>query len=384
MYQENTIATSAGPNLDPKPAHTWSFEPQCIRQQDSPQPFCVFTNTQFADGRGVSIITTPEQADLFSQSPAFTNTVAVSKNTTPPRAFEVKEIPGHGIGVIANQTMFRGDRIMDYGPVLFIHDAFWEHFVEEDYLPLLHTAVKRLPLETRDVFLNLAGQGKGDHIDDILDTNSFNVNLFGDNGFSPTSYSILIPEVARLNHNCRPNAAYHFNANTLTQTVLALRSIPPGEELTISYIPQLQPRTERQALLHKSWGFHCDCSLCSAPSSLAAASDSRIQRANELKAELLDYTSVSKASPGMAELLVSLYEQEQLWGPTYEAYQLAMAEFNGVGDVWRAEKYGRLALEAAMVYRGSDHMDVKALEVFLENPKEHWSWLLRSEMESRI
>jgi SET domain len=342
----------------------------------------VFTDTQFANGRGVSIITTLEQADLFSQSPAFTNIVTASQQTTPSRAFEVKEIPSHGMGAIANQTIFRGDRLMDYGPVLFIHDAVWEHFVEEDYLPLLHTAIERLPLETRDVFLNLAGQGKGDQIDDILDTNSFNVNLFGDNGFGPTSYSILIPEVARLNHDCRPNAAYHFNANTLTQTVLALRSIPPGEELSISYVPQLQPRTERQALLHKSWGFHCDCSLCSAPTSLAVASDSRIQRANVLKAELLDYTSLSKASPGMAELLISLYEQERLWGPTYEAYQLATTELNGVGDVSRAEKYGRLALEAALVYRGPDHVDVKALEVFLENPKEHWSWLLRIRMGS--
>jgi hypothetical protein len=302
----------------------------------------------------------------------------------PNRAFEVKEIRSHGMGVVSNQSIFRGERIMNHGPILFIHDAIWETFAEEDYVPLLYTAVTRLPSATRDLFMNLAGQGKGDPIDDILDTNSFNVNLFGINDSSPTSYSILIPEVARLNHNCRPNTAYHFTAETLTQTVLALRSIPPGEELTISYIPQLQPQKDRRALLHKSWGFHCDCSLCLTPSFLSAASDSRIHRANELKAELLDYTSLSKATPGMAELLISLYEQEQLWGPIYEAHQLAATEFNGVGDVWGAEKYARLGLEAALVYRGPGHVDVKALELFLEGPREHWSWMLRKENQRSV
>jgi hypothetical protein len=348
-----------------------------VRQQDNPQPFCVFTNVLFAGGRGVSIITTPDQADLFLQSPVFTEIVSDPETDHSSLCFEMKEIQNHGMGLVANQTIFRGDRIMDHGPVLFIHDTIWEEFVEEDFLPLLHTAVDRLPSNTKDLVMNLVGQGKGDQIDDILDTNSFNINLFGENGFSPTSYSILIPEVARLNHNCRPNAAYHFDVNTLSQSVLALRTISPNEELTISYIPQLQTRSERRALLHKSWGFHCDCSLCSAPSFLSKASDSRIHRANELKAELLDYTSLSKATPGMAELLFSLYEQENLLGPVYEAQQLAATEFNAVGEFWRAERYGILALESALVYRGPNHVDVKMLEVFLERPKEHWSWMLR-------
>lgn len=89
------------------------------------------------------------------------------------------------------------------------------------------------------------------------------------------------------------------------------------------------------------------------------------------KAELLDCTSISNASAGMMELLLSLYEQEKLWGPIYEAYQFAAIEFNGVVDVWRAEKYARLALEAALAYGGPPHVEAKDLEVFLDGPEDH-------------
>ena len=40
----------------------------------------------------------------------------------------------------------------------------------------------------------------------------------------------------------------------------------------------------------------------------------------------------------MAELLISLYEQERMWGPIAEAYALAALEYNGIGQAWTAQK----------------------------------------------
>ena len=108
-----------------------------------------------------------------------------------------------------------------------------------------------------------------------------------------------------------------------------------------------------------------------------AASDSRIVRIGELREQLLDYSSYAKVTPSMAELLVSLYEQERLWGPINEAYGHAAVEFNAVGKPIVAEKFARLAFEAGLVYRGPHHKDIMDMEALLDNPRGHWSWKLR-------
>lgn len=41
--------------------------------------------------------------------------------------------------------------------------------------------------------------------------------------------------VSRLNHACRPNSKYTFDASTLSQSVFAARKIEIGEELTVTY-----------------------------------------------------------------------------------------------------------------------------------------------------
>lgn len=39
-----------------------------------------------------------------------------------------------------------------------------------------------------------------------------------------------------MNHDCRPNAAYHFNPTTATMDIHAVRPILAGEDITVSYI----------------------------------------------------------------------------------------------------------------------------------------------------
>jgi hypothetical protein len=85
----------------------------------------------------------------------------------------------------------------------------------------------------------------------------------------------------------------------------------------------------------------------------------------------------------MAELLVSLYEQERLWGPINEAYGHAAIEFNAVGKTVAAERYASLAFEAGLIYRGGQHKDVMDMKTLLYSPRAHWSWKFRSSKENR-
>lgn len=108
------------------------------------------------------------------------------------------------------------------------------------------------------------------------------------------------------------------------------------------------------------------------------ASDERIAQIASLRAELADYRASSRATPAMAELLVSLYEQERVWGTLAEGYTLAAIEWNGVGDAWAATRYARLAIEHGIASQWEGHGDVVQMKMLAEDPWGHWSWMLRT------
>ncbi|KAJ9520922.1 hypothetical protein QJQ45_014084 [Haematococcus lacustris] len=69
------------------------------------------------------------------------------------------------------------------------------------------------------------------------------------------------------NHSCAPSAATEGLASGAT-ALLALKDLAPGEEVTLSYIGELEAEggrplgfKERQAVL-RDWGFVCRCSRC--------------------------------------------------------------------------------------------------------------------------
>lgn len=80
----------------------------------------------------------------------------------------------------------------------------------------------------------------------------------------------------------------------------------------------------------------------------------------------------------MAELLISLYQQERLWQMLYEAYTFAALEYNGVGEPWTATKYARLAVQHGLAGGGPNDSDVREMTALARNPWEHWSWMLRT------
>lgn len=79
----------------------------------------------------------------------------------------------------------------------------------------------------------------------------------------------------------------------------------------------------------------------------------------------------------MAEKLLYLYEEERVHAAKGTGHMFAALAYNAVGDVSRAKKHARLAVEAGMVSAGEKEADIGEMTALRENPSGHWSYLAR-------
>lgn len=171
----------------------WSFAPYCVESGNVSDPICLYTSLTFARGRGISLITTPSEAKAIAQLEAFTNPSAladVNIERNPP--YESRALPGRGIGLIANKTLYRGDHIFSHTPVLAVNDRLHQSTTPTDREFIQNGAVARLPEATRQKFLALHGHFGGDPISDIINTNSFDVEF----SLAKQDHYIVLPETS--------------------------------------------------------------------------------------------------------------------------------------------------------------------------------------------
>ncbi|CAI4219244.1 unnamed protein product [Parascedosporium putredinis] len=287
--------------------------------------------------RGLIVLTEAERARHLLKYAGFRDPdLAVSKaggwvglNTFNPKA-KVVPIPGKEFGVTASL-------LVDYNAVYSLERT--------DVMRLQAFGIELLPTAMRDRVLNMSTHGSRQDVvhalEKVLVTNAFEVKVDDDN---TNGLYALFPDTARMNHDCRPNVSYQWDYKTFTQYATALRTIYPGEELTVSYINGLRPYKKRRAALKRSWGFACSCPVCS-----------------------------------LAELLISLLEQERMHVLMGEAYAYAALEWNGVGEAWTAARYARRAIEEeVMQLREEAGEDIEDMMALVDDPWEHWSWLWRT------
>ena len=346
----------------------WSFWPECYSNEKMTEPMCVFSDQKFADGRGIFIVTTAEKAYKILKKPAFTDPHAldrINNHANPP--FVQVEFPGKGRGLVANKTLHRGDQIFASSALLITNPDAYD-LVDEERLKLVHRGVETLPKTSNALFWALLDHFKGDPVDDRINTNAFEVEV---NGHSMHG---VLPEIAMLNHDCRPNAAYFWDEETLSHYVHATQTIYPGQEITITYINNERSREKRMENLKENWGFDCSCSSCSAHPVFVDESDARIEEINELSGLLDDWTPQSKATPELAEALISLYEQERLFASLGHPYKQAAEVYSSFGDRWNAIKYASLAVELILLDKGFREKDLKEMREIAEEPEKSWSW----------
>ncbi|KAH7397196.1 hypothetical protein BKA66DRAFT_408712 [Pyrenochaeta sp. MPI-SDFR-AT-0127] len=346
----------------------WTFWPECFSNEDTIEPYCVFSDQSFASGRGIFIVTTKTFAYAMLEKSAFSKpeTLArMNQYTNPP--FTQHEFPGKGRGLVANKTLQKGDQIFASTPLLLTDPDAYDLPVSER-LALLYRGIETLPPASQSLFWGLLGHFNDDPVEDRINTNNFETTVDG------IHQSAVFPEIAMLNHDCRPNAAYFFDEETLTHFVHATRTIYPGEEITITYIDNEMNRAKRMAKLEKHWGFKCGCSTCTAHPSLTLESDARLAQINILAKILNDWTPTSAATPEAAELLISLYEQERLHASLSTAYKHAAEVYSSFGKKFEAIRYARLSTEMSMLDKGFNDADVQEMRKMSNNPEMTWSW----------
>eukprot|EP00668_Euglena_longa_P001374 GGOE01001629.1.p1 GENE.GGOE01001629.1~~GGOE01001629.1.p1 ORF type:complete len:449 (-),score=94.06 GGOE01001629.1:108-1454(-) len=90
----------------------------------------------------------------------------------------------------------------------------------------------------------------------VLAVNSFHLL---DDDLQPVGSGLFL-HASALNHSCSPNAVVVFDGPNLF--VRTLRSLAPGEEVTISYVEVAASTDARQSQLKTRYHFDCDCQLC--------------------------------------------------------------------------------------------------------------------------
>lgn len=183
----------------------WSYQPYCVAPtwdmpNDPEKVFCVYTSTDFNNGTGVSLFTTPKVAQAFSASKAFVNPQSLPEFSLQQREqlYDMIDKPGRGIGLFANQVIKTGAIILIDQPTFVIHRSAYTRFSEDDQEILQWRALLQMPGRGHNLTRGLAKFGKGDEIIDILQTNGFA------RSYADQQHVQLVPMGARLNHDCRP------------------------------------------------------------------------------------------------------------------------------------------------------------------------------------
>ncbi|KAK3300599.1 uncharacterized protein B0H64DRAFT_428639 [Chaetomium fimeti] len=323
--------------------------------------FCIFSNPDA--GEGMSLVTTSRSAFVVatSEMPLSTGLEA--------GAFYETEIAGKGSGLIANRTIRKGEIIMERPPALLIQSVPHADLSPEVRSDVYQAAVDRLPEPARARFLRQVGS----NIYDKIDRNSFRIFVDGDRKHS--AHLGVFPEVSKFNHDCRPNV--HYRLSGLKHTTVAVRDIPAGEELTISYIYTGIARSKRLSQLDQ-WGFACSCQQCTLNTTESGASDNRIRQIKDLEAEIEELMSQKRRGvglrPEMGGKLVQLYREERLDAYLAPAYTRAALIYAMFADEDRAREYAAEAVAALERETGPRAKDGESMRRLAEAPRGHWAW----------
>ena len=275
--------------------------------------------------------------------------------------YMASSIQGKGIGLVATRDIRIGEEVIRETPLLVLRNGFSTEIATAAALSLSDSD-QTLYNELSDCY-SMGGSPKTAM--GIFMTNALPLGSQGNMGG-------VFPRIARINHSCRPNMNYHYNSKTGTGSVHALRPIPPGEELTQSYIPPCQPTADRRAFLFNSFNFKCTCSCCVAESKTKDKSDQRRAEIQMLSAEaktLLRSSSLivggneSSQQEGRKRTVsmildnvkkrIALLEEEDLANPLqlmlceYDAYQACKDHNNEDAAKWLSK-----ALEHAVLAQG--------------------------------
>lgn len=162
----------------------WSIHPTCAYPLDeSSSKYCLFTYTGFHGATDISIITTPEiaaEATALLEDPdplwyTWNEPVAPADGDEP---YELREIPGKGIGVVATRRIRRGEVVLsDTAAVISMLNPP-RGILAAHKKVLAEKAYGQLGEEGQELISALSGGERGG-VEGIFNANMFTISLAG-------------------------------------------------------------------------------------------------------------------------------------------------------------------------------------------------------------
>ncbi|KAK1992041.1 hypothetical protein LX36DRAFT_645412 [Colletotrichum falcatum] len=352
----------------------WTHEPVCVGPKEAGKgaALCAFVKEDFGGGGGAGllVVTSPEIAAadhsvVQDSDPRWwighgrrqqQQQQQQSARSDAPPPFEVREVPGKGLGAVANATVRAGDVVLRERPVLLqLAEVPGAPVNRMQGLWVLEEGFVRLPPGDQRRVFGLSRSTGGHVLEDIIRTNTFGVtfNGVGHFGLFPSvAVGFLPPPPPGV---CgRVVAITRFSPRTLELEVVAYKDILPGEELSISYSMLNMLYKDRKRSL-REWGFDCACALCSSPTAVAA-SDARRARLQAVLAAL-EGPEASSSPPAVAELadeLGRLAAREGLEAQAGEFYGTVARAYARAGEAGAARRYAAAAADRLERFAGYD------------------------------
>ena len=317
--------------------------------------------------------------------------------------FEVRDIPGKGVGVIALRDINPGERILCEPPLVWWEvlpsgrdrgsgidsscgspDSIGNGRSPRIDQAQLEALVGELGASDRCAFLALCDvHTTSVNNDPGADTKTPH-GIWASNAFTIHEGDSVLPmddgvlraavfrSAARLNHSCVPCCHAAWSPSARMQTVHAAKGIKRGDELTIAYLGETASKTreERRAELASRYHFTCQCEACMWRGKRLERSERRRKRIGELSAAVLgDGKNAGRGGgreggpkmesrgdvPSRVEELCTLADAEGL-PLVWHRYAIiaAMRAAKESGDVAAALKWAERGAQSARLTLGAD------------------------------
>ncbi|KAK2067066.1 hypothetical protein P8C59_000832 [Phyllachora maydis] len=340
----------------------WTTTPLCSTTDST--DYCLFATSAFRNGHGISLVSSPHVAAELAGHDAFAD--APDPRRPRPPKWRLDHVGGgRGRGAVASGPVRRGEVIVADVPALLLDTAFLRAVRPHHRRRLLRRALAALPEATQAEVLGLSHGDGPQPLDGILALNAHGVGM--DDG---RILLALFPNIARINHSCRPNAYLRFHPSRLTAEIISYTAIPAGHEILISYAPLADSRDDRQAHLLQHWGFTCTCALCRLPAAAAERIDSEFRRRRTRELETSVYHAMREGyfqdAVHMAREWAMFAEQEALPVPEHELNTLLAGLYEGYGDLANATRHARIALDGWLRLGSVDGEQRERARVMLE------------------
>lgn len=236
-----------------------------LNGRSTPQPI-VFTEIPYVDhNNNKKTIVSAVYNVVYDTLPSKLPTLLPPPSPCP--AYELRDVPGKGKGLIAIRDIYPGELVLVERPILIspvllidVNFKFSSFHVyterkmnQEDWIKFndLSNFMQQDTNTSTSIIPQLKFEG-------IRNTNGFGINLQE----GKERYSGVFLEQARLNHSCGPNLRNIWDSCLFTMSTQAVRPIRAGEELTIEYINPFLPYAERQSILKNTFKFKYECQYC--------------------------------------------------------------------------------------------------------------------------